>query len=1212
MYIKYVLIKKFKSYRELAYMEELDPGVNLVIGSNGHGKSNFLDAIIFVLTDKYSGLRQEEKKMLIHEEPGEEITEISVELILDNKSRRFPIDKDTINIAKIYHVNDNREEILINQKKLLKADVYNLLESAGFCKQNPYYIIQQGKINTIINMNEYELYEIFSEVTGTKIYEEKKEESMKLLDEAADNREKILKQSKEINNYIKRLESQCQDLSTFEQLENKKKACEFVIYNEKVAEIQVSCDLLEVSKADQSVILQDLFTALNQNKERLNEKLTIQSRFGKILEALVSRIKKCNDEISAVNQHAFKGEVSLKLLNEKNKNINETRSQMELDLKTLISEKQKVNLDYLKLVDKINDIDREINTTKKQFDELANKNEVFLLSSGNGFGNDSDRRAYIQNEIAKINNFKSEINSKVIDITSTLSEDEQKVATIEFQVSKNEGDIKTVHGEIRTMTDLINQYKKSRLDCVNDMKRADLEINEIMSESELAKENNKVIERQIPNNDVVQTILKIKNQCFEGFIGTVLDIIETDKKFRNAIDIVAKDKLYSIIVDTHDTAEKILAFNRTLNGPVISIIPLEWNRDKSKTFNYPTTDAIPMIKHIRIKEAYAMRENELRPVLIKYFGKNLLVKNYEIGMRYAKQFHMNCITPENEIIYADAFVTKVGYYDYKKQRLNLYEQLLENKDKIATAELRRKDKEQLKDRLANEETKMLREIQVLATRKNEYSFKVQELSKQTQMLQIELTSLKELISNKKEILDKLLLDKEVYEQKIVNYNNLVNKKNGGGSQIEVEELNRINSEKLKIEKKLIDLEKAKNYISQQKINIESRLNDIIGKKEVELRNKIQEIDSNSLNSQGFDFTDEKNAIEDIESNILHIQNLQALLKKSKDDKLKVEKEVDSLYNDITSLKHEQNKINDRINKEETEMKEILLTLKSNNDKKAQLLKNLGNLGVLNSTELEKVNKLKENQQSLITNETSIDLRDNERKLLRVLEPIYLKLEKINNKMKRFEKINRFAIDDYKVFKEKREEVNEKLQDLKDKEQEIMEVIKVLDEKKESAILVTFDKVKRSFEYFFKELVPAGYANLTLDESSNTQNTKLNKCIYISVSFSGHSNQAMHQLSGGQKTAVAVALIFALSKVDPPPFYILDEIDAALDPLMRNNLAKLISNLSQQNQYIISTFKPEVLEVANNIYQVRFVNKTSNLNKIPKEEAKKFIKDIVNV
>ena len=101
---------------------------------------------------------------------------------------------------------------------------------------------------------------------------------------------------------------------------------------------------------------------------------------------------------------------------------------------------------------------------------------------------------------------------------------------------------------------------------------------------------------------------------------------------------------------------------------------------------------------------------------------------------------------------------------------------------------------------------------------------------------------------------------------------------------------------------------------------------------------------------------------------------------------------------------------------------------------------------------------------------------------------------------------------------------------------------------------------------------------------------------------------MHQLSGGQKTAVAVALIFALSKIDPPPFYILDEIDAALDLSLRVNLCKLIHDLSEKNQFIISTFKPELLDTADNIYQVKFANKTSNVTKIQKEEAKTFLKD----
>ena len=122
------MIKRYKSYRELSYMEPLSNGVNAIIGANGNGKSNFLDAIIFVLTDKYQNLRQEEKKLLLHEEPddkGDDAEIITIELVLDNKSRRFPVDKDTVSIMKIYNAKENREELLINQKKLLKADTSN-------------------------------------------------------------------------------------------------------------------------------------------------------------------------------------------------------------------------------------------------------------------------------------------------------------------------------------------------------------------------------------------------------------------------------------------------------------------------------------------------------------------------------------------------------------------------------------------------------------------------------------------------------------------------------------------------------------------------------------------------------------------------------------------------------------------------------------------------------------------------------------------------------------------------------------------------------------------------------------------------------------------------------------------------------------------------------------------------------------------------------
>ena len=113
-------MKRYKSYREMLYMDELSKGVNLIIGSNGNGKSNFLDSIMYVLTDKYQNMRQEDKKLLLHEDitdKSEDSTKLSVELVIDNRSHRFPIEKDQISIMKVYDTKEGKEEIIINQKR---------------------------------------------------------------------------------------------------------------------------------------------------------------------------------------------------------------------------------------------------------------------------------------------------------------------------------------------------------------------------------------------------------------------------------------------------------------------------------------------------------------------------------------------------------------------------------------------------------------------------------------------------------------------------------------------------------------------------------------------------------------------------------------------------------------------------------------------------------------------------------------------------------------------------------------------------------------------------------------------------------------------------------------------------------------------------------------------------------------------------------------
>merc|ERR1712080_60932 len=117
-------------------------------------------------------------------------------------------------------------------------------------------------------------------------------------------------------------------------------------------------------------------------------------------------------------------------------------------------------------------------------------------------------------------------------------------------------------------------------------------------------------------------------------------------------------------------------------------------------------------------------------------------------------------------------------------------------------------------------------------------------------------------------------------------------------------------------------------------------------------------------------------------------------------------------------------------------------------------------------------------------------------------------------------------------------------------------------------------------------------------------------VSCAVSFTGRNNEMreMNQLSGGQKSLVAMALIFAIQKCDPAPFYLFDEIDQALDPQYRKSVATMIHNSSSKAQFITTTFRPELLESAENFYGVQFKNKVSHVLFITKEQAKDFVED----
>lgn len=232
--------------------------------------------------------------------------------------------------------------------------------------------------------------------------------------------------------------------------------------------------------------------------------------------------------------------------------------------------------------------------------------------------------------------------------------------------------------------------------------------------------------------------------------------------------------------------------------------------------------------------------------------------------------------------------------------------------------------------------------------------------------------------------------------------------------------------------------------------------------------------------------------------------------------------------------------------------------------------------------------------------------------------LFKQLEKAQVELKKYSHVNKKALDQFISFSEQKEKLMNRKEELDRGHKKIQDLMDVLEQRKYEAILFTFKQVSKYFQEVFKKLVPTGQGTLAIkrdneeDEGHEDQAHKLENAtgVSCSVSFTGRNAEMkeMAQLSGGQKSLVALALIFAIQKCDPAPFYLFDEIDAALDAQHRKAVADMIHELADGAQFITTTFRPELLEHSSKFYGVKFRNKVSHVDCVSREDAYDFVED----
>uniref|UniRef100_A0A6G1S406 Structural maintenance of chromosomes protein n=1 Tax=Aceria tosichella TaxID=561515 RepID=A0A6G1S406_9ACAR len=1205
MYIKQLIIQGFKSYRDQIAVEPFSPKHNVIVGRNGSGKSNFFYAIQFVLSDEHSHLSAEERQQLLHEgTPGQRTLSAYVEIVFDNSDNRLPVDEPLVALRRQFGV--KKDQYYWCKRITTRSEVMNILETAGFSRSNPYYIVKQGKINQMATAPDNMRLKILKEVAGTKTFDEVKEQSQIQIRDSRERVNKSVECIKSLSEKLATLEGEKEELKECQKYDKMRRAIEFTIYNFE----------LEESRRKQKE-LEDKRESSASTAERLREQLT----------KLSEHIKDANREVRDLRTRVGTQREEKENLQQEHANYLKEKTRLELHIKDLVDEvegdsdsKKRAEAEMAELKTKIAERQAELNKIRPEYEEEKRKEEecARLLQlkeqkrselyarqgRGSQFTSKAERDAWIQNELKSLKKNIADKKQQITRLKEDLQRDAKRRAELEKKIDELTKELDNNRSSIDNQNKTFYDMKKKKDALQNERSELWRQENSIqqnlsMLNDDLAKKDHtlrSMVGKTLLNGrDSVKKVLQhFKEQggnaakIVNGYYGMLIENLDCDKEFYTAVEMTAGNKLFHHVVERDEIGTKILQeMNRMRLPGEVTFMPL--NRLQDRRIDYPNTkDAVPMISKVRY-------EKKVEVVMKFIFGKTLICRSLEVATSIAKGKNLDCITLGGDQVSHKGSLTG-GYFDSRRSRLELHKthatltkEITEQKSKL---------EEHLK-KLTDVETQInqiVSEMQKSETKNSKNKDTFDKMKADIRLLRDELSTIERSRQPKERSLmshESSLRSMESSQESFTNeiQQDLTSQLTPADQQqvdILMDEIRKLTQENKEAFSKRMHLEAQKNKLEnllnnnlcRRRDELEAALHEIsIEERQQKLESERQEL--NVTNMRINSLIDKITKLDDsIESNLKKLRDAQGRLEKAKKEEAEISERINDDAKDLEQI---------------SSKKSILVK------KIEDCMKKIRELGTLPSDAESKYGKMN-------------------------LKQLYKKLEHCNHELQKYSHVNKKALDQYLEFSERRERLIELIEQDKIDSKSIEDLIRSLEQKKYQAIQTTFQQVSQHFTEVFGRLVSNGRANLvmrTADASEDSQSSSLDSVrrtgpsgiesvvgVGIRVSFTGAAAEMrdMQQLSGGQKSIVALAFIFAIQKCDPAPFYLFDEIDQALDPQYRKSVAEMIHELSNNAQFITTTFRPELLENADKYYGVKFRDRVSHIEVVSKEEAQDFVED----
>lgn len=1166
MYLKRLELQGFKSFADKTVLE-FKEGITGVIGPNGSGKSNISDAIRWVLGEQsIKSLRGAKSEDIIFAgtQARKSLGFAEVSMVIDNTDGKLPIEYSEVTVTrKIYRSGETG--YFINKTPCRLKDILELFMDTGIGKDG-YSIIGQGKIDEILSNKSEDRRRIFEEAAGIVKYRTRKAESEKKLEQTKLNLLRINDILSEIEANIEPLRLQADKAKQFLDLREELKSIEvgLFIYNidtykQKLEQIIKDEEIIKSQEQDENEKMSHIKELKEKLKQEIDQVTTQIEELQNIGFESSNKIEKINSEIGISNERMQNNSANHERIEKEIDEVKQRIKELEEESEQKQNKKENLFLNKEKFQKELDDKQKELDELTKKLSDKELKIEEKKQTIEKNVDLKYELSENISNQEVNFENLEKRQKSLKTELSSVISELDL-TRTNKQELGKGFYDIQS---QKEKSEKILKEKAEEKESCMRKVKEFDEQINRLSYEMRMKDSRLKfLIETEKEKEGYIKSVKALLNDCekdstlSKGMHGVLANLISVQKEYETAVEMCLGQMLQNIVTDTENDAKKLVEHLRTNNLGRASFLPI--SSIHGKKIDRVIKNNIEGI--IGIASDLVKYDKKYEQIVLNLLGRTVVVEdmNAAIALSKMNSYSFRVVTVKGDIINPSGVITggsvstktvnilgrsrEIEELEKDVKRINKnIENINNKKDEYSTSitdvieEVSRLEKslQDIQVVYATENQKMVAiddNIKRLETRRDKLKEENEQIEKQKE----EIIKTKE--EKRKEIetltIEIEQLNKEVEEFAINNKEN----------QKYIDDLN-FDITNLKISVSSFDesgtsidemIERIKQDIKNNQLSIENKLTNItsIDKENEDLQSKILE-----LNEQ----------IEKIKSDVQNSSTKVEELKQHRVEKNanlnEIEQQINDQFSVIEGLKEQVVKIDVKKTKLEQDLEQVVNNLWEEYELTPNMI-----------TDYKKPENVAQTQKHV---------------------------NQIRNRIKDLGSINIDSIEEYKKTKERYDFMCEQRLDLDNTAGKLRKVIADMTETMKIQFAEKFKQINKNFNDVFVELFGGGKAELILEDENNI----LECGIDIQVQPTGKKLQNMMLLSGGEKAFTAIALLFAILKINPAPFCILDEIEAALDDVNVYRFADYLKKFSKETQFLVITHRKGTMEAADTVYGV---------------------------